>query len=35
MLVWAASNIIVAAGFAPWALILAGRAHTIAANGGF
>lgn len=34
-LVWAASNIIVAAGFAPWALILAGRAHAIAANGGF
>ena len=33
MLVWAASNIIVAAGFAPWALILAVRAQKIAADG--
>jgi mannosyltransferase len=33
MLVWAASNIIVAAGFAPWALILAVRAYGIAAGG--
>jgi mannosyltransferase len=32
-LVWAGSNIIVAAGFAPWAFILADRAHAI--GGGF
>ena len=33
MLVWAASNVIVAAGFAPWVRILASRAHAIAAHG--
>jgi mannosyltransferase len=33
MLVWAVSNAIVAAGFAPWARILAGRAQEIAADG--
>jgi len=33
MLVWATSNVIVAAGFMPWALILAGRAQIIAARG--
>ena len=33
MLVWVASNIIVAAGFAPWALILAVRAQQMAAGG--
>lgn len=35
MLIWAVSNIIVAVGFAPWALILADRAHAVAASGGF
>lgn len=35
MLIWTASNIIIAAGFAPWALILVDRAHAVASNGGF
>jgi 4-amino-4-deoxy-L-arabinose transferase-like glycosyltransferase len=33
MLVWAAANIVIAAGFVPWALILARQAHGIAAQG--
>jgi uncharacterized membrane protein len=33
VLVWAASNIIIAVGFAPWALILADRAKSILTNG--
>ena len=33
ILVWVAANIIVAVGFAPWALILAHRAQAIAAEG--
>jgi mannosyltransferase len=33
MLVWGASNVIVAAGFMPWALILARHAQSIAAHG--
>ena len=32
-LVWAASNVVVVAGFAPWAWILAGHAQEIAAHG--
>jgi hypothetical protein len=33
VLVWAASNIVIAVGFAPWALILAHRAKSILTNG--
>jgi hypothetical protein len=33
MMVWTASNFVVAAGFAPWAWILVGHAQAIAANG--
>jgi hypothetical protein len=33
MLVWAASNVAIAAGFAPWALVLAGHSQAIAAKG--
>jgi mannosyltransferase len=33
MLVWVASNVVIAAGFAPWALIFAYRAHVMAARG--